>query len=75
MALLLFSRGTPMFVAGDEAGRTQHGNNNAYNQDNEVSWLDWDRTGEYGWMETCLRDKLGYVHRAVNSERMYSPIC
>ena len=39
--LLLLSRGVPMFVAGDEVRRTQRGNNNAYCQDNEVSWFDW----------------------------------
>jgi isoamylase len=42
MSTLLFSQGTPMMVAGDEFGRTQNGNNNAYCQDNEISWLDWD---------------------------------
>jgi glycogen operon protein len=41
--ILLVSQGVPMILAGDEARRTQQGNNNAYNQDNEVSWLDWDR--------------------------------
>ena len=40
-AILLLSRGVPMFVAGDEARRTQQGNNNAYCQDNDVSWFDW----------------------------------
>lgn len=40
-AVLLCSRGTPMFLAGDEFGNTQFGNNNAYCQDNEISWLDW----------------------------------
>jgi glycogen operon protein len=40
-AILLLSRGVPMFVAGDEVRRTQHGNNNAYCQDNEMSWFDW----------------------------------
>ncbi|MDB5719371.1 MAG: glgX, partial [Sphingomonas bacterium] len=37
------SLGTPMLLAGDEFGRTQHGNNNAYCQDNELSWLDWQQ--------------------------------
>jgi isoamylase len=41
MATLLLSTGVPMIVAGDERGRTQGGNNNAYCQDNETSWLDW----------------------------------
>ena len=41
LATLLLSQGTPMVCAGDEFGRTQNGNNNAYCQDNEVSWIDW----------------------------------
>jgi glycogen operon protein len=41
-AILFLSQGVPMFVAGDEIGRTQRGNNNAYCQDNELSWFDWD---------------------------------
>jgi isoamylase len=41
--ILMVSQGVPMIVAGDEARRTQQGNNNAYNQANEISWLDWDR--------------------------------
>jgi glycogen operon protein len=39
--ILMLSRGVPMFVAGDEVRNTQHGNNNAYCQDNEISWFDW----------------------------------
>ena len=42
LSTLLLSQGTPMLLAGDEFGRTQGGNNNAYCQDNEVSWIDWD---------------------------------
>ena len=41
LATVFFAAGTPMLLAGDEFGRTQAGNNNAYCQDNEVSWLDW----------------------------------
>jgi glycogen operon protein len=41
-ATLMLSQGVPMLSAGDELGRTQHGNNNAYCQDNELSWLDWN---------------------------------
>ncbi|MHB1678548.1 MAG: glycogen debranching protein [Sulfuriferula sp.] len=41
--LLLLSNGTPMFRAGDEFMHTQAGNNNPYNQDNEISWIDWSR--------------------------------
>jgi len=47
LATLLFAQGTPMIVAGDEFGRTQGGNNNAYCQDNPTSWVDWSaRTAE-----------------------------
>jgi isoamylase len=42
LATLLLSQGVPMLVAGDEIGRTQRGNNNAWCQDNELSWLDWE---------------------------------
>ena len=45
LATLLFSHGTPMLLGGDEFGRTQHGNNNAYCQDNELSWFDWVQAG------------------------------
>jgi len=41
-SILMLSQGVPMLVAGDEFGRTQQGNNNAYCQDNEISWLNWD---------------------------------
>ena len=46
LATLLLSQGVPMLVAGDELGRTQRGNNNAYCQDNEISWLDWSSVDE-----------------------------
>ena len=46
LATLLLSRGTPMLTAGDEFGRTQSGNNNAYAQDNELTWLDWAKADQ-----------------------------
>jgi isoamylase len=46
LATLLLSQGSPMIVAGDEFGRTQKGNNNAYCQDNEISWVNWDNGAE-----------------------------
>jgi glycogen operon protein len=46
MATLLLSQGTPMLAAGDEIGKTQRGNNNAYCQDAPVSWLDWQQVDE-----------------------------
>jgi glycogen operon protein len=45
LATLLLSQGVPMLSGGDEMGRTQHGNNNAYAQDNELSWHDWSLDG------------------------------
>lgn len=45
-AILLFSNGVPMILSGDEMGRTQQGNNNAYCQDNDVSWINWDLATE-----------------------------
>src|SRR5690606_25985578 len=46
LATLFLSQGVPMLLAGDEMGRTQHGNNNAYCQDNELSWLSWEPTAD-----------------------------
>ncbi|HTZ29226.1 MAG TPA: glycogen debranching protein GlgX [Streptosporangiaceae bacterium] len=46
LATLLLSQGVTMLLGGDEIGRTQRGNNNAYCQDNEISWYDWDRVDE-----------------------------
>ncbi len=46
LATLFLSQGVPMLLGGDEIGRTQQGNNNAYCQDNEISWYDWERADE-----------------------------
>jgi glycogen operon protein len=63
LATLLFSQGTPMIVAGDELGRTQHGNNNAYAQDNEISWIDWEGIGEGGQALTRFVAQLVRLRR------------
>ncbi|MGY1986207.1 glycogen debranching protein GlgX [Blastococcus sp. SYSU DS0669] len=60
LATLLLSTGVPMLTAGDELGRTQQGNNNAYCQDNEISWLDWAAADE---------DLLAFVTRLVRLRR------
>ncbi|GHK04505.1 glycogen operon protein GlgX homolog [Streptomyces sp. Y2F8-2] len=49
LTTLLLSTGVPMLVAGDEMGRTQRGNNNAYCQDNEIGWVDWTLEADPGW--------------------------
>ena len=48
LATLFLSRGTPLLLAGDEFGRSQRGNNNAYCQDNEITWIDWDAIDDRG---------------------------
>lgn len=69
LATLLLSQGTPMLVAGDEFGRTQQGNNNAYCQDNEISWLNWqwDERGKslhrFVTKLTALRHRYPILHR------------
>ena len=69
LGTLLLSRGTPMIVAGDEFGRTQGGNNNAYCQDNEISWLNWELEGKghrllhFVQRVAALRHKYPVLHR------------
>ncbi|MFE4975839.1 glycogen debranching protein GlgX [Kitasatospora sp. NPDC056651] len=64
-ATLLLSAGVPMLTAGDELGRTQGGNNNAYCQDNEVGWLDWSLLAQPDWRELCdLTARLVRLRRA-----------
>ncbi len=60
LATLLLSQGTPLLLAGDELGRTQNGNNNAYCQDNKITWLDWPNFDERQWE---LRDFVRNVIR------------
>ncbi|WP_027210899.1 glycogen debranching protein GlgX [Burkholderia sp. WSM2232] len=71
LATLLLSQGTPMLLAGDEFGRTQKGNNNAYCQDNEISWVDWEGIDENGQALTefvrnltTLRHRLPVLRRS-----------
>jgi isoamylase len=58
LATLLVSRGVPMLLAGDERNRTQQGNNNAYCQDNAVSWVDWAEDPAAGNLTTVVRSLL-----------------
>lgn len=48
LATLVLSQGTPMLLAGDELGRSQQGNNNAYCQDNEINWINWSKLSDSG---------------------------
>jgi isoamylase len=64
MAILLLSQGVPMILAGDEVLRTQHGNNNAYCQDNEIGWFDWTRCDRY-------QDMLDFVKRMIRFRKRH----
>jgi isoamylase len=55
LATLILSQGVPMLLAGDEFGRTQRGNNNAYCQDNEISWIDWNLASQRSWLTGFVR--------------------
>lgn len=57
LTTLLLSQGAPMILSGDEIGRTQNGNNNAYCQDNETSWINW---------ETIDKDLLSYCQKLIH---------
>ena len=64
IATLLLSQGVPMICGGDEIARTQHGNNNAYCQDNEISWLDWD-------LPPASRDLLAFTQEMLRFRRAH----
>src|SRR5690242_182631 len=63
LATLLFSQGTPMLLAGDEFARTQGGNNNAYCQDNEISWVDWDLSKRNSCLVSFVRTLTRLRHQ------------
>ena len=65
LATLLLSQGVPMLLAGDETGHTQHGNNNAYCQDNEISWMPWNP-------ETEDRELLSFVSELIKFRKSHS---
>ncbi len=60
---LLFAVGTPMILGGDEFLRTQRGNNNAYCQDNEISWFDWEAAARHADMQTFVRKAIALTRR------------
>lgn len=69
LATVLLSQGVPMLQAGDEFGRTQRGNNNAYSQDNEISWVDWSLAGRRNWLVTFVRQLLTLRRQAPGLRR------
>jgi glycogen operon protein len=64
LATLMFSQGTPMLLAGDEIGHTQRGNNNAYCQDNEISWINWS-------MPASARRLLAFTRKLIAIRHKY----
>ncbi len=64
LATLLLSQGTPMLLGGDEFGRTQQGNNNAYCQDSDISWFDWT-------MGEAAQKQLAFTKRLIQLRRDY----
>lgn len=75
MATLLVSRGVPMILGGDEFGRTQRGNNNAYCQDNEISWYDWTLTEKNQEFLDFVRGMIAFRrrHPVLSREQFYRP--
>jgi isoamylase len=74
LVTLFCSQGVPMLLAGDEMGRTQQGNNNAYCQDNEMSWIDWEAGGkQQDLIElTCALSELRQAHPVFRRRRFFS---
>ncbi|MEO1061276.1 MAG: glycogen debranching protein GlgX [Actinomycetota bacterium] len=74
LATLFLSQGVPLLLGGDELGRTQRGNNNAYCQDNEISWLDWDDVDD-DMVETVRRlARLRRDHPALRREEFFEDV-
>ncbi|MGO8959295.1 MAG: glycogen debranching protein GlgX [Streptosporangiaceae bacterium] len=74
LVTLFCAQGVPMLLAGDELGRTQGGNNNAYCQDNEVSWVDWESAAEHADLLefTCALIALRREHPVFRRRRFFS---
>jgi isoamylase len=75
LATLLISRGVPMIFGGDEFRRTQRGNNNAYCQDNEISWYDWSLLNKHYDLFRFTREMLAFRkrHKVLRSQDFYAP--
>jgi isoamylase len=71
LASLLLSQGMPMLLGGDELGRTQHGNNNAYCQDNEVSWTNWATADEDQLEFVAMLVRLRLDHPVLRRRRFF----
>jgi len=74
LVTLFCSQGVPMLLAGDEMSRTQEGNNNAYCQDNDLSWMDWEAAGKHQDLIdfTCALSGLRRAHPVFRRRRFFS---
>ena len=74
LATLFLSQGVPMLLHGDELGRTQQGNNNAYCQDNALSWIDWEAVPESQWLVdwTARLAQLRREHHVFRRRRFFT---
>ena len=74
LAILMLSQGVPMILAGDEIRRTQQGNNNAYCQDNEISWFDWRLEGKNAGMLRFFKYMIAFRknHANLRHERFFT---
>jgi isoamylase len=74
LVTLFCSQGIPMLAAGDEMGRTQQGNNNAYCQDNEISWVDWEGVAKHADLLefSCELSELRRLHPVFRRRRFFS---
>lgn len=70
LTTLLLSQGTPMLLAGDEHGHSQHGNNNAYCQDNQLTWLDWSQASSGLTAFTAAFNHLLQAHSRFDGESL-----
>jgi len=75
LATLFLSRGVPMLLGGDELGRTQQGNNNAYCQDNEISWFDWHSLSQHHSFFEFVKGLIRFrkQHPQLSLSRFYHP--
>ena len=69
LATLFLSQGTPMLLAGDEFANSQQGNNNAYCQDNEIGWVNWDKSDEELKAFVCYLSDFRKAHKALRQDR------
>ena len=73
LASLFLSQGIPMIAAGDEFGRSQQGNNNAYCQDNEISWVDWTLLAKHGELRAFVQKLIAFrkAHPSLRRTRFF----